>query len=223
MNTSLRLLSKMRLLLPVAILAVVPLRGEDINGEDHRGALKIALLRLLRCYYNFVRPYRALKFGREMRTPATQAGLTRRRLTFKRDLLIENGFSGVKECPIRALRPGRIGQLGGPGNTSGSLATFDGGSTTLQWEDRRFVRVCCARLRTRSLRQFASYSLTGSSLPASGRCRVRRAARTKGTGRPAKPRAPLLAVLEFGRLFSPYLSRSSETGWKTSHGRLAAG
>ena len=43
--------------------------------EDH--------LELLRCYYNFVRPHRALKFGREVRTPAIQAGLTRRRLTLR--------------------------------------------------------------------------------------------------------------------------------------------
>ncbi len=35
--------------------------------EDH--------LELLRCYYNFVRPHRALKFGREVRTPAMQAGI----------------------------------------------------------------------------------------------------------------------------------------------------
>ena len=34
--------------------------------EDH--------LELLRCYYNFVRPHRALKFGAEVRTPAMQAG-----------------------------------------------------------------------------------------------------------------------------------------------------
>jgi hypothetical protein len=38
---------------------------------------------LLRCYYNFVRPHRALKFGREMRTPAIQAGLMTRRLTLR--------------------------------------------------------------------------------------------------------------------------------------------
>ena len=30
---------------------------------------------LLRCYYNFLRPHRALKCGRETRTPAMQAGL----------------------------------------------------------------------------------------------------------------------------------------------------
>lgn len=43
--------------------------------EDH--------LELLRCHYNFIRPHRALKFGREVRTPAVQAGLTTRRLTFR--------------------------------------------------------------------------------------------------------------------------------------------
>ena len=43
--------------------------------EDH--------LELLRCHYNFVRPHQALKLGREVRTPAMQAGLTRRRLTLK--------------------------------------------------------------------------------------------------------------------------------------------
>jgi hypothetical protein len=40
-------------------------------------------LELLRCYYTFVRPHRALKFGWEVRTPAIQAGLTTRRLTLR--------------------------------------------------------------------------------------------------------------------------------------------
>ena len=40
-------------------------------------------LELVRCHYNFVRPHRALKFGREVRTPARQAGLTRRTLTLR--------------------------------------------------------------------------------------------------------------------------------------------
>src|SRR5450759_481382 len=43
--------------------------------EDH--------LELLRCHYNFLRPHRALKFGRAVRTPAMQAGLTKQRLTFR--------------------------------------------------------------------------------------------------------------------------------------------
>ena len=37
--------------------------------------------------YNFVRPHKALRFGREIRTPAMQAGLAKRRLTF-RDVLV---------------------------------------------------------------------------------------------------------------------------------------
>ena len=40
-------------------------------------------MELLRCYHNLVRPHMALKFGREMRTPAIQAGLTTRRLTLR--------------------------------------------------------------------------------------------------------------------------------------------
>jgi hypothetical protein len=47
----------------------------------------------------------------------------------KRDLLIEDGFSGVQRMSYRALRLGHIDQFGCPGNTSGSLATFDDGST----------------------------------------------------------------------------------------------
>jgi transposase-like protein/IS1 family transposase len=43
--------------------------------EDH--------LEVLRCHYNFLRPHRALKFGHEVRTPAMQAGLTKKRLTFR--------------------------------------------------------------------------------------------------------------------------------------------
>jgi hypothetical protein len=42
---------------------------------------------LLRCYYNFIRPHRALKFGPEIRTPAMQAGLASKRLSF-RDIFV---------------------------------------------------------------------------------------------------------------------------------------
>ncbi len=42
-----------------------------------------AHLELLRCHYNFIRPHGALRFGREVRTPAMQAGLATRRLTFR--------------------------------------------------------------------------------------------------------------------------------------------
>ena len=48
------------------------------RGEDQlRGHVE-----LLRCHYNFVRPHRALKFGRECRTPAMQAGVASTRLTW---------------------------------------------------------------------------------------------------------------------------------------------
>jgi hypothetical protein len=43
--------------------------------EDH--------LELLRCHYNFVRRHLALKFGREVKTSAWQAGLTNRTLTLR--------------------------------------------------------------------------------------------------------------------------------------------
>ncbi len=38
---------------------------------------------LLMAYYNFLRPHRALKFGTTIRTPAMQAGLTKKRLSFR--------------------------------------------------------------------------------------------------------------------------------------------
>ena len=40
-------------------------------------------LSLLQCYYNFICPHRALKFGKETRNPAMQAGLTSRCLSFR--------------------------------------------------------------------------------------------------------------------------------------------
>ncbi|HIG30898.1 MAG TPA: hypothetical protein EYQ50_25100, partial [Verrucomicrobiales bacterium] len=40
-------------------------------------------LEIVRCYYNFLRPHKSLKFGKETRTPAIQAGLTNRRLSFR--------------------------------------------------------------------------------------------------------------------------------------------
>lgn len=39
-------------------------------------------LALVQCHYNFVKPHRALKFGRVVRTPAMQAGIKDRRLSF---------------------------------------------------------------------------------------------------------------------------------------------
>ena len=40
-------------------------------------------LALQMCYYNFVRPHSALKFGYETRTPAMQAGLDKKPLSFR--------------------------------------------------------------------------------------------------------------------------------------------
>ena len=67
-------------------------------------------LELIRCYYNFMRRHRALKFGSEVRTPAMQAGLTRKRLTF-RDIFTF--------CHVFFLRP-QILTL--PGTTTSSMA-----------------------------------------------------------------------------------------------------
>jgi transposase-like protein/IS1 family transposase len=49
-------------------------RGKE-HLEDH--------IELFRCYYNFIRPHRALKFGGEVRTPAMQAGLAKRQLRLR--------------------------------------------------------------------------------------------------------------------------------------------
>ena len=59
----------------------LPRKDRDIRYLRPLGNSDIA--ELLRCYYNFVRPHGALKFGRETRTPAMQAGLVSRRLTFR--------------------------------------------------------------------------------------------------------------------------------------------
>lgn len=40
-------------------------------------------LALQMCYYNFVRPHSALKFGEETRTPGMQAGLVKKQLSFR--------------------------------------------------------------------------------------------------------------------------------------------
>jgi len=40
-------------------------------------------LEMVRCHYNFLRPHRALKFGRLTKTPAMQAGLVSGRLSFR--------------------------------------------------------------------------------------------------------------------------------------------
>ena len=50
---------------------------------DARGADQLSgHVELLRCHYNFIRPHRALRFGRETRTPAMQAGVVNKRLAW---------------------------------------------------------------------------------------------------------------------------------------------
>ncbi len=54
-------------------------RLSHARGEEHL----TAQLELVRCFYNFIRPHRALQFGKVIRTPAMQAGLAARRLRFR--------------------------------------------------------------------------------------------------------------------------------------------
>ena len=56
---------------------------EDRTLEEH--------LELLQLHYNFIRPHSALRFGAEVRTPAMQAGLAVRKLSF-RDVFMMRAF-----------------------------------------------------------------------------------------------------------------------------------
>jgi hypothetical protein len=58
--------------------------------EDH--------LELLRCYYNFVRSHRALKFGGEMRTPAMQTGVRRQKAIALGVVLLESENYRKSKC-----------------------------------------------------------------------------------------------------------------------------
>ena len=83
-----------------------------------------AHLELLRCHYNFVRPHGALKFGREVRTPAMQAGLAMRRLTFREvfvcrpTILINIGTH--RRHHVRRAEP--VADRAGRGRASGRLS-----------------------------------------------------------------------------------------------------
>jgi hypothetical protein len=50
-------------------------------------------LELLQCHYNFIRPHSALKYATEIWTPAMQAGLTSKRLTFRQVFLAATASS----------------------------------------------------------------------------------------------------------------------------------
>jgi IS1 family transposase/transposase-like protein len=49
------------------------------RSQDHL----IGQLEMVRCHYNFLRPHKALRFGRLTKTPAMQAGLASGRLSFR--------------------------------------------------------------------------------------------------------------------------------------------
>src|SRR5580765_6261225 len=63
--------------------------------EDH--------IELFRCFYNFIRPHRALKFGRAVRTPAWQAGLTNRALTLREIFSSKMVFLALKNLLFKTL------------------------------------------------------------------------------------------------------------------------
>ena len=52
-------------------------------------------LELQRCYQNFVRRHSSLRFGKVTRTPAMQAGLAKRALTFREIFLLAITFAGL--------------------------------------------------------------------------------------------------------------------------------
>jgi hypothetical protein len=54
----------------------------------------------LRCHYTFMCPHRRLKFGRELRTPAMQAGLVSRRPSFREIFM---GVAGLVLCALIEL------------------------------------------------------------------------------------------------------------------------
>ena len=61
---------------------------------------------LLRCHYNFVRPHSALKFGRETRTPAMQAGLASKPLTWHDIFTARHILCLPSRCGRASLRDG---------------------------------------------------------------------------------------------------------------------
>ena len=71
--------------------------GRRIPCHARRTEFLEGQVALLMAYYNFLRPHSALKFGKTIRTPAMQAGLAKKRLSF-RDL-----FTSRAACLLFAL------------------------------------------------------------------------------------------------------------------------
>jgi len=70
------------------------------TGKVRRAARLENALEILRLYYNFIRPHSSLRFGQVTRTPAMQAGLFDRPLTFREI------FSWVPPPPV--VRPRHV-------------------------------------------------------------------------------------------------------------------
>jgi hypothetical protein len=64
-------------------------------------------LALIQAYYNFLRPHRALKFGKTLRTPAMQAGLAKKRLSL-RDLFTSQAVFFLFFLIVVLMRIGRL-------------------------------------------------------------------------------------------------------------------
>ncbi len=63
-------------------------------------------LELFRCFYNFIRPHGALRFGKEVRTPAQQAGLVGRALTWREILATPvREFHCAQRAPVIRMAP----------------------------------------------------------------------------------------------------------------------
>jgi len=88
-------------------------------------------MELVRYYYNFTTPRSALKFGREVRTPAMQARLSHPAPDAQGDLSVRPDI----RSNINNVRRDRIrwhsysGNCHEHSNASGGVATLDGGST----------------------------------------------------------------------------------------------
>ncbi len=89
-------------------------RTESLQGQ----------VALLMAYYNFLRPHSALKFGKTIRTPAMQAGLANKRLSFREVFTSQAAFLlfflmvMVARYPRLDLRSVQFGHWRGNGSTT---------------------------------------------------------------------------------------------------------
>jgi hypothetical protein len=67
----------------------------------------VGQMALLTTYYNFVRPHMALQFGKTLRTQAMQAGLAKKRLSF-REIFTGRATFFLFVLIVVVRRPGRL-------------------------------------------------------------------------------------------------------------------